>query len=92
MNPIACQFSTRGSFDGNASKCHGFTLPRSFKHADHENRVYEAFYGLLRVYPALYAPQRENGLKTHSRASQGVLSPFTDFHGDALPFAAMPAP
>ena len=71
MNPTACQSSIRGPLSGNASECHGFTLPRSFKPARHEMRPYKALYGLLMAHRCPNPPRRENGHMGPSRGSQG---------------------
>ena len=74
--PTACQSSIGAVLSGNTSLCPGSPLPRSFKPANHEIHPSEALYRLLMAYRPLSSPQRGNRLKTHSRASQGCISPF----------------
>ena len=92
MNPTACQSSIRGPLSGNASECHGFTLPRSFKPHCHEMRACGPFYGLWMAHWCLTPLNRENGAMGLSGAFLGHPCTSTDLLGSSLPFAAMPAP
>ena len=76
MNPLSFQSSTGCPLNGNATHCPGSPLPRSFKLICHGMLVDLPVSGGLIAHLGPNPPEQRKRLRTHSRTSQGCISPF----------------